>query len=503
MSTAATAQEKAPVGSFNPPTPSARLARRIWISFVAGLVAIAVLTAASGLAAFRYSSATGWVTNAHLALDHLYDLRVATARMAQRTELFVTTGDESYLAPREVEQRQALEALRSLSQSAGDSAASRRLLDDLASAAQARIDLDNGIVASRRLRGEDAAINGLRAERGRKIDQIFDDRIAQVETNERRLLDSHLAAERWLGRITIIVIILGCALALAAVGSAGSFISRALAMLHGSIAEEASARETLLRLNETLEERVAERSAAAEQRALELAHSQSALYRQTRLLQSLLVSMADAVIVCDKQMKLVEVNPAAERLLGREIRTLPIDQWPARFAFLAEEGGKPLGRADWPLARAARGEQIHARWLLSEAGKTSWLEGSAAPVRDDNGSILGTAMVFRDITDRQNAAEELSLARDLALESARLRSEFLTKMSHESSIPSSTMISVITCKPSGRAATCYSASSTTCWTSRNWRPAKWSLSKRPSTFTKPSKSPSKHLPSAPRARTLI
>src|SRR5258708_39462468 len=79
MSTAATAQENMPRGPFNPATPSARLARRIWISFVAGLVAIAVLAAASGLAAMRSASATGWVTGSHLALDPLYDLRVGTA----------------------------------------------------------------------------------------------------------------------------------------------------------------------------------------------------------------------------------------------------------------------------------------------------------------------------------------------------------------------------------------------------------------------------------------
>src|SRR5713226_8839255 len=144
MSIAATVQENTPRGPFNPVTPSARLARRIWISFVAGLVAIAVLAAASGLAAMRSASATGWVTDAHLALDHLDDLRVATARMAQRTGLFVTIGDESYLAPREVDQRQALEALRALRRSARDSAASRKSFEDLASAVQARIDFDNG-----------------------------------------------------------------------------------------------------------------------------------------------------------------------------------------------------------------------------------------------------------------------------------------------------------------------------------------------------------------------
>ena len=61
----------------------------------------------------------------------------------------------------------------------------------------------------------------------------------------------------------------------------------------------AEAEQKLTLLNETLEERVAERSAAAEQRARELARSEQALRQQTSILQSILNSMGDAVIVAD------------------------------------------------------------------------------------------------------------------------------------------------------------------------------------------------------------
>jgi two-component system sensor histidine kinase/response regulator len=145
--------------------------------------------------------------------------------------------------------------------------------------------------------------------------------------------------------------------------------------------------------------------------------------------------MAGAVITCDIQMELIEFNPAAERLLGPEIRTLPIDQWARHLDLAGEENGNKIGRDDWPLLRAARGEEFRATWLLRRTDRTRWLEGCAAPIRDKTGSILGAAMIFRDITERQQSAAKLREAHDLALETARLRSEFLTKMSHEIRTP--------------------------------------------------------------------
>jgi two-component system sensor histidine kinase/response regulator len=145
--------------------------------------------------------------------------------------------------------------------------------------------------------------------------------------------------------------------------------------------------------------------------------------------------MSDAVIACDTQMELIEFNPAAERLLGPTIRTLPIDQWAKHLDLVDEENGRKIGRDDWPLLRAARGEEFRSTWLLRQVDQKRWLEGCAAPIRDNTGSILGAAMIFRDITERQQSAAKILEAHDLAIETARLRSEFLTKMSHEIRTP--------------------------------------------------------------------
>jgi PAS domain-containing protein len=100
-------------------------------------------------------------------------------------------------------------------------------------------------------------------------------------------------------------------------------LARANEALQAQVLERTVAQAALKALNETLEQRVAERSAAAEQRALELAQSEAALLRQTSILQSILNSMGDGVIVADAKGKILLFNPAAERLIRAGLESPP------------------------------------------------------------------------------------------------------------------------------------------------------------------------------------
>src|SRR5262249_46635504 len=74
------------------------------------------------------------------------------------------------------------------------------------------------------------------------------------------------------------------------------------------------------------------------------------------------------------------------------------------------------------------------RWRHKD-GHYCFLESNAVPVRGDDGQLLGYRGSDRDITERKQMEQELARARDMALESARLKSEFLTNMSHEIRTP--------------------------------------------------------------------
>ena len=65
---------------------------------------------------------------------------------------------------------------------------------------------------------------------------------------------------------------------------------------------------------ETLRRKQAAKRLAEQQAAL--ARSEAALRQQTKLLQSILASMGDGVIVADENGKMVLLNPAAEAMVG-------------------------------------------------------------------------------------------------------------------------------------------------------------------------------------------
>ncbi|MEP6847979.1 MAG: PAS domain S-box protein [Acidobacteriota bacterium] len=58
-----------------------------------------------------------------------------------------------------------------------------------------------------------------------------------------------------------------------------------------------------------------------------------------------------------------------------------------------------------------------------------------SPVTDEKGNIIGISKIARDITSQREAEAQLRIARDSALESAKLKSEFLSNMSHEIRTP--------------------------------------------------------------------
>jgi len=63
------------------------------------------------------------------------------------------------------------------------------------------------------------------------------------------------------------------------------------------------------------------------------------------------------------------------------------------------------------------------------------IEGSADPILNENGELIGFLGIHRDITDRKRVEEDLILAKEKAEEGDRLKSAFLTNMSHEIRTP--------------------------------------------------------------------
>lgn len=138
-------------------------------------------------------------------------------------------------------------------------------------------------------------------------------------------------------------------------------------------------------------------------------------HRQRRILQSVLDSIADSVVVIDADGLLILFNPAARRLfrLGREE---PAPGWrqdlAGRVAFMASDGSRELPANELPLARALRGEDVDGAELLlhwSAGGTDSRVSVDARPLRDEGGDIVGAVAAMHDVTAQRMA--EIALRR--------------------------------------------------------------------------------------------
>jgi PAS domain S-box-containing protein len=142
--------------------------------------------------------------------------------------------------------------------------------------------------------------------------------------------------------------------------------------------------------------------------------AEDALRRQTVILRSILNNMGEGVLVADAEGKLIHMNPAAERMIGR-----PMEASLAR-AQDANEFYRPdrltlFERHDMPSARALRGEEVNDVEMLIRpvtGGDGIWASANARPLRGEAGDIRGSVVVFRDISERKRAEEELLRSRE-------------------------------------------------------------------------------------------
>jgi PAS domain S-box-containing protein len=144
---------------------------------------------------------------------------------------------------------------------------------------------------------------------------------------------------------------------------------------------------------------------------------------------------------------LIDMLPMWAWLKDTHSRYLAVNQATADACGMAADD--IVGRTDrelWPLAVAEAYQADDAEVMASGSRKTVeepvvagkkqiWMETYKAPVIDEDGSVLGTVGVARNISDRKAAegAREAALAEAERL--ARQRSEFLAQMSHELRTP--------------------------------------------------------------------
>ena len=141
------------------------------------------------------------------------------------------------------------------------------------------------------------------------------------------------------------------------------------------------------------------RSRRADRETAALAHELDAILR----------TAPDAVMVFGTDGRILRMNPAARDILdldqSEEFYTLP-QAVRGTDREVRDESDQPISAADWPYARILRGEALASGSavdvVIHRPGKSSLeLAVNGAPLRNEEGEIIGAVCVMRDVSERR------------------------------------------------------------------------------------------------------
>jgi len=138
------------------------------------------------------------------------------------------------------------------------------------------------------------------------------------------------------------------------------------------------------------------------------------LQQQREWFQVTLSSIGDAVITTDIQAKVTYLNPVAEALTGWSTAEAVGQPLESVFNIVNEDTRLPV---ESPVKRVlAEGVVVglaNHTALVRRDGKVAAIEDSAAPIRDLRGTLVGSVMVFHDVTDRRQTEKALQRSEQL------------------------------------------------------------------------------------------
>lgn len=124
-------------------------------------------------------------------------------------------------------------------------------------------------------------------------------------------------------------------------------------------------------------------------------------------------SIGEGLITTDTQGRIIYMNPAAEHLTGRisaQVRNKPLQ---SVYDVINEETGLPYKNIVNEIIQKGKFIELDNNTILrSKTGENRVISNSGSPLRDLNGNVLGTVLIFRDVTHRKRNEEKIKKANE-------------------------------------------------------------------------------------------
>ncbi|NJL61701.1 MAG: PAS domain-containing protein [Methylacidiphilales bacterium] len=134
------------------------------------------------------------------------------------------------------------------------------------------------------------------------------------------------------------------------------------------------------------------------------------LQEQTKLLQIIVESIGDGLILANTQGEFLLFNQASERIFGQLTNEKPAREWSSTYGLFLNDQQTLFPSEELPLSRAIRGEYVNDVEVFVRREPTSvgrWVSISGYPVINESNEITGGVILCRDITERKQAEEAL------------------------------------------------------------------------------------------------
>lgn len=145
---------------------------------------------------------------------------------------------------------------------------------------------------------------------------------------------------------------------------------------------------------------------------------------QNQVIQSILNTLREGVVVADEKGVMTWFNPVAEHTLGVGATEASPERWTETYGVFRSDQVTPVPMQELPLVQALNGKTVENVELFVRNPKKPegvFISINGTPLKDEIGRLKGGVVSFRDVTERKKLE--------------RMKDEFLAMVSHELRTP--------------------------------------------------------------------